>query len=100
MRNPSNILIIFDEDVDISSLHKELSRFYPKSIDLFPLTSNWRLICDIKGATQSLFGTDIGIKLIESAELIDKQVDVIRGQVSKWSANFGNYKIAGKSLKE
>ena len=100
MRNPSSILIVFDEDIDIRLLHKKLSRLYPKSIDLFPLTSNWRLICDIKGTIQSLFGPDIGIKLIESAELIDKEVDVIRGQISKWSANFGNYKIAGKSLKE
>lgn len=100
MKNFSNILIIFDDGIDVNSLHKELSKLSPKNINLYPLTSNWRLIFDIKNATKKIFGDDIEIKLMESAELIDKEVDVIRGKVPKWSADFGNNKIAGKSIKE
>lgn len=100
MKKLTNVLVIFDEDIDISSLHKELLRLSPKNIDLCPLTSNWRLICDIKSTIRDLFNTDIEIKLIESAEAIDKEIDVIRERVTKWSADFGDFKIAGKSLKE
>jgi surface carbohydrate biosynthesis protein (TIGR04326 family) len=100
MRNFTNVLVIFDEDIDISSLHKELLKSSPKNIDLYPLTSNWRLISEIKSTTRGLFNTDIEIKLMESAEAIDKEIDAIRERVTKWSADFGDSRIAGKSLKE
>ena len=100
MKNLSNILIIFDEVIQTRSLQKELSRLSPQSIHLFSLTSNWRMIRDIESTTRSLFNNDVKIKFIESAHLIDKEVDVIRGKVPKWSADFGNNKIAGKSIKE
>lgn len=100
MGNFSNILIIFDENIDVSSFHKELPRSCPKSIDIFPLTSNWRLILDIKSTILNLFNDSTQIKLIESAKLINNEVDVIREKVTKWSADFGNKKIAGKSIKE
>lgn len=100
MRNFPNLLIIFDENVDVNSFRKELAALRPKSAYLFPLSSNWRLIYEIESATKNLFGTNIKIKSIESAELIDKEVDVLRKKVSKWSADLGDFVIVGKSIKE
>lgn len=100
MKNISDFLIIFDENININSLRTELSRLHPIRIELFPLTSNWRLIYDLENATRSLFDAGVDINLIESSEVINKEVDIIREKVSKWSADLGNYNIAGKSIKE
>ena len=66
MSNLSNILIIFDEDIDVNSLYPGLSRLSPKSIHLFPLTSNWGRIYNLKSIIKHLFSTDIEIKIKES----------------------------------
>ncbi len=100
MKNTSDILIIFDGCIDVNSIQKELSKLSPRNVNLFPLTSNWRLIFDLKSAAKKIFGENTKVKLMESAKLIDKEVDVIREKVPKWSADFGNYKIADKSIKE
>lgn len=100
MSHSSNILMIFDESIETRLLQKELSRLSPRNIHLFPLTSDWRLIYDIKSTISSLYDIDINIKFIESAHLIDQEVDVIREKAPGWSADFGNNKIAGKSIKE
>ena len=100
MKNFLNILIIFDKDIDINSLHKELSKLSPNNIDLFPLTSNWRLICNLKDVTHSLFRDGVETNLIESEEVINREVDFIREKVAKWSADLGNTRIDGKTIKE
>jgi len=42
----------------------------------------------------------IEIKLIESAEIIDKEVNVLRKKVSKRSADLGDFVVVGISIKE
>ncbi len=100
MRNFSSVLVIFDENVNVNFFHKELSVLHLKSAYLFPLSSNWRLIYEIESAIRNLFGANIEIKLIESAEIIDKEVNVLRKKVSKWSADLGDFVVVGKSIKE
>ncbi len=100
MKNSSSVLVIFDGNVNVNLLDKELSALHPQNIYLFPLSSNWQLIYEIESVTKNLLGTNIEIELIKSAELIDKEVDILREKVSKWSADLGDSVVGGKSVKE
>ena len=60
----SSALIIFDENVNVNSFHRKLSALHPKSVYLFLLSSNWRLIYEIESTIRNLFGTNIEVKLI------------------------------------
>ena len=100
MKNISKVLIIFDENVNVNFFRKKLSVLHAKSVYLFPLTSDWRLIYKIESVIRNLSGANIEIKSIDSAEIIDKEVDVLRKKISKWSADLGDFVIDGKSIKE
>ena len=92
------VLVVFDQNVDIQKLKGKIAGLKPAHISLFPLTSQCRLVSDIKRACRGI-GVN-GVEIIESAGLIDEEVDVIAQKISGWSAGFGNYEISGKSIKE
>ena len=96
MKNFSKVLIIFNGNF----FHKKLSALHAKSVYLFPLTSDWRLIYKIESIIRNLSVANIKIKSTDSAEMIDKEVDVLREKVSKWSANLGDFVMLGKSIKD
>ncbi len=100
MHYPKEILIIFDDNINIYATRKKLSTLRPSKIYLFPLTSNWQLVDELNNILQNLFDSDTEVHVMESAELIDKEVEVLRERIAKWSAELGNYKIEGRSLKE
>jgi surface carbohydrate biosynthesis protein (TIGR04326 family) len=90
-------LLIFDDQINIKELRQLRSIISSHLIDLFPLTSNWRVIDEVKSGIGS---NDSQICLLNSARLINDEVEKIREKVSKWSANLGDYKIWDKSIKE
>lgn len=100
MGNPSSVLVIFDDNIDQRSLCTELEKLNLQGVHLFPLSSDWRLIHDIKKAIHYLSGPNFNVELLESSKLIDHEVDLIRDKIYEWTADFGEIKIVGKSIKE
>jgi len=92
------VLLIFDQTINTRELRDKLASLKPHSVFLFPLTSQWQRVHEIVNICHLI--TDLKIELMDSARLIDEEVNALRERVSKWSANFGNYKIDGKSLRE
>ena len=92
-----NMLFIFDDNININGIWKVKRQNKIDSIDLFPLTSNWLVIDEVKSGIDS---NDSQICLLNSAKLINDEVDKIRERVSKWSADLGDYKVCGKTIKE
>lgn len=92
------MLLIFDDRVNISRLREKIKLLRPSRISIFTLTSNGSLSCEIENLCKSQ--DNIEITVADSAELIDKEVDALRQGISKWSAQLGEFKIGGKSIRE
>lgn len=67
-------------------------------VDLFPLTSDWNIVAECKDAYSGK-GTDEA-NLINSAERVDTQISRLRQDIPGWSANLGNTRINGRTIKE
>jgi len=91
-------LVIFDRRADTEKLKEMIIAARPSRILLFPLTSEWRFINELKKFCNAQPG--VKVRLIESARHIDGEVDLLRQRVSRWSAALGNRKIETKSLKD
>ena len=95
-----SILLVFDQYMNIGQLKKKLRLFKIDKLDLFPLTSNWNLIHIVESMCYSISSNITEINLLESAKLINDQVGKVRNKICKWSAELGNCKVWGKSIKE
>lgn len=94
----SKAILIFDEYINISEL-KNINK--SDKVDIFPLTSNWSVIDAVRNTCISeICVDDSAIHLLDSARLINDEVDKIRERVSKWSSNLGDCKVWDKSIKE
>jgi len=92
------VLLIFDQLCSITRLRRELISLKPHSIFLLPLISRWKTIREIENICHLM--TSAKVELINSAELIDQEVDALREKIAKWSSDLGNYHISGKSIIE
>ncbi|MFC1644059.1 hypothetical protein ACFL5C_01895, partial [Candidatus Omnitrophota bacterium] len=92
-------LLIFDEDIDTADLLKKDGIRAIGRVDLFPLTSRWDVIHKVEDIFR-FRGGGTEVRSLGSAGLIDREVDVIREKVVKWSADLGNYRVSNRSLKE
>ncbi len=93
-------LLIFDSHLNTKELKMKLQLLKPTEVYLFCLTSQWQLIHEVEKVCQSELNINTAVTLLESSHLIDNEVDFIRENIFKWTANFGNYKIDKKTLKE
>jgi surface carbohydrate biosynthesis protein (TIGR04326 family) len=91
------LLIIFDENIDIDEYNNKIVA--ADEIDIMPLTSRPDLVTRVEEICRRNF-PQAGIRLLESAKLINREVDEIRKNISRWAADLGNYKIRGSSVKE
>jgi len=94
------VLIIFDHTINLEELKKKLSMLDTSHISLFPVTSNWQLIGKTEDICRATGGAYATVERIESARLIDSEVDILRDKIVKWSADLGNHNIGNKSLKD
>jgi len=92
------MLLIFDQEVDQDRLRRKIGLLKPGHISLFPLTSDWSAIRAVERACRSQRGADV--ELMESAKLVDADVDLLGQNISRWSAELGDRKISGRSIKE
>ncbi|KHE94091.1 MAG: hypothetical protein K8F52_13410 [Candidatus Scalindua rubra] len=94
----SKAILLFDEHININEL-KNINK--SEEVDIFPLTSNWSVINAVRNiCTSEMCVDDSAINLLDSARLINDEVDKIRTRVSEWSSNLGDCKVWDKSIKE
>jgi len=93
-------LLIFDDSIDIEDLGRKLCSVKIDELDLLPLTSRWDKIREIEVLCNSKNRNIRKINLLESARLINNQVDKVRERISSWSANLGDCNVCGRSVKE
>jgi hypothetical protein len=67
------------------------------SIDLFPLTDDWRIIRSSQEHFRSFGKT---VNLLPAARLIDDEVTLLGNKLPAWSADLGARRLTRKSLKE
>lgn len=96
--NLLSVLLIFDQDVNVKKLNGIVKSNKINCIKLFPLTSVWNISQKIKEELD--INNSVKVEFVNSALLIDNQVDRIRAKIANWSYELGNYQIASKSLKE
>jgi surface carbohydrate biosynthesis protein (TIGR04326 family) len=92
------LLLIFDENLNLKLLQRKIGILKPDSIFLFPLTSCWDIIYGVERICK--MSPAGGTGFINSARLIDEEIDSLRGKVSAWSLNLGNLKVYEKSIKK
>ena len=92
------LLLIFDSYVKT----KDLSRLFRGNnfsvVDLFPLTQDLNILKEIKEVIDSQ-----GIKSvcsINTAKIIDEQVDYLQKGICKWSADIGESRVKSKKVKQ
>jgi len=93
------VLLVFDQSINIRYLRRQLHLHLNeiKKIDILPITSEWDLKYKVEKVCCSV---NADVTILNSAKLINDQVDKIRDIVSEWSANLGNCKVGDRSLKE
>lgn len=92
-----DILVIFDDEISISSLTKKIKNT-PVTLYLFSLTSDFLLIEKILCNLNAL--AHINTVVIESAQLINQEVSNMQTTVHEWSQKLANYQVGQKNLKE
>ncbi|TAM37177.1 hypothetical protein EPN54_05255 [bacterium] len=90
-----NILLVFDKHIKLNSLCR-LKRY--DRVDLFPLTSDYKLIQQVKDTLESQGLASLVI--LNSPVLINEQVYYLRDRLSSWSAEIGRSKIKNRSLED
>ena len=90
------ILLILDGNIDVRKIKKIIEAKKGK-ITLFPVTSAFNEVREIeKLCIRCGWETEI----VDSARLIDAEVDVIRGRIHAWSASLGRYQLRNRSIIE
>jgi surface carbohydrate biosynthesis protein (TIGR04326 family) len=92
-----NILVIIDDGVDLRRFDK-LFKTPDMVVTLFPLTSNFLVIEKIR--QHLLHYSNLTINIVDSAALINEEVNVMRQTIHKWSYQLGETRINNKNLKE
>lgn len=87
------VLILFDSPFEFRGPVSGSS----DTIDLFPLTDNWRLIHSVQG---QLASTGSHVNLLNASQLIAEEVADLRKKLIGWSANLGERCLGAQSLKE
>ncbi len=82
-------LLIFDRDGGSDA------GVFPGAADLFPLTGDWRLTRRVRDRRAGAVR-----EVLDSARLVEEEVDRVRETVGGWSAELGNLRAGGKTLKE
>ena len=90
-------LIIIENEVDVVALKEKLAKTSGQ-ISLFPLTSNFLVIEKIQQYLQS--GVSQSIELIDSASLINDEVNIMQKSIHDWSERLGNFQVENKKLKD
>src|SRR5205085_405864 len=67
------------------------------AIDLLPLTDDWNLI---KRTQERFTSNGSRVTLLQSAQLVEEQIAHLREKLITWSAQLGERRLGGKSLKE
>ena len=97
-RNLPSVLLIYDRDVNVKKLAGIVKSNTINCLKLFPLTSMWNISKKIREELD--VNDSVKVEFVNSALLIDKQVDRIRAKIANWSYELGNYQIAGRSVKK
>jgi surface carbohydrate biosynthesis protein (TIGR04326 family) len=92
-----NTLIIIDNEVDLDGFASILNDKTAR-ISIFALTSNFLVITKIQNYLQS-FVTDT-IELIDSASLINDEVNLMQKSIHDWSQELGDFQVENKKLKD
>ena len=93
------VLLIFDNQIHIKHLTQKLLASDIQQIDLFPLTSDWSVVKEVEQACRAA-RDDSNVVVLSSAKNINDAVDSSREEIIRWSAEFANYEIRGKSIIE
>lgn len=91
------LLVIFDNSIDIEKLRLILDTVSPEGAAIFPLTAERVILDRVKGVLGEKLN---GIEYIDSITETEKQVGIIRGGISKWSAGIGDDKVGTRTVKE
>jgi surface carbohydrate biosynthesis protein (TIGR04326 family) len=94
------ILLIFENRFDLNRLKKKIVSLNAANISILALTSERKFIASVNEACLSIIAKEGSIDFIESAELINNEVDNMRSRIFKWSADLGAQKVGAKSLIE
>lgn len=90
-------LFVFDQSVDVRSA-PDLARAVGEGVVLFPLTGNRRLI---ERVAAGLWQDGVSpVEVLETARLIDAEVDALCADFPRWSAGRGELRVGGKSVRE
>ncbi|MDD3905574.1 MAG: hypothetical protein PHS46_03465 [Candidatus Omnitrophica bacterium] len=91
------LLVIFDNSIDIEKLRLILDTVSTEGVAIFPLTAEQIISDRVKGVLGEKFND---IEYIDSITETEKQVGIIRGGISKWSADIGDGKVGARTVKE
>ncbi|OGL47690.1 MAG: hypothetical protein A2W05_00085 [Candidatus Schekmanbacteria bacterium RBG_16_38_10] len=94
------ILLLFDENIDCNQLSSIAKFKQLRDIYFFPLTSNWNIINKVENACRLSGNSDLNIVVLNSAEFIDNEVNEIKGMISSWASNLGDYIVWNKPIKK
>lgn len=94
------VLLVFDRYIDTRNFSKNIGFQEISKIELFSLTSRWDIVNKIENICYLINDYKIDTNLLDSATLINDEVDKLREKVSRWSADLGDYKVCGKAIKE
>ncbi len=92
-----NILLVIDDGVDLRRFDK-LFKTPDMVVTLFPLTSNFLVIEHIR--QRLLRYSNLTIEIVDSAALINDEVNVMRDAIHQWSYQLGETRVSSKNLKE
>ncbi len=93
----SSTLLIFDYLITQKNLNSFTDNV--EEFAVFPLLSDWGIIHDVQKMCSARYGKIVCSQLLNSAEMINKEMIKIRPYISQWSADLGNRKIGDQTVK-
>ncbi len=90
-------LVIFDDGISIEALDS-LNLQSVKSLDLLPLTGNWKVIRKVEAILKKRLGGRTA--LLNSALLLNEQLTNLRPRLQEWTNKLADVQIGKQTIKE
>jgi len=96
-KEDQRVLVVFDDGISLEALH-ELNLQSIRSCDLLALTGNWKVIRKVEASIQKQLG--VRPNLLNSALLLNEQINNIGFWLREWSSKIADIKIGKETVKE